>query len=139
MNSPARDKIDQLQQEMLQHRCDMPEPEHFFAPGLYGRKFSMPEDMTVVGKIHKHSHFLMVLKGEAVIVTADSKQVVKAGDVFVGQPGVKRAVYAVVDTIFMNVHHNPTNTQDLDQIESDLIEDEGFKVEYHKAIERCNQ
>ncbi len=139
MSSPDINKIEQLQQEMLQHRCDMPEAEHFFAPGLYGRKFSMPEGMAVVGKIHKHSHFLMVLKGEAVIVTADSRQVVKAGDVFVGQPGVKRAAYAVTDTIFMNVHHNPTNTQDLEQIESDNIEDEGFKVEYHKAIERCIQ
>ncbi len=134
MTAPARNKIEQLQEEMLKHRCDMPEAEHFFAPGMYGRKFPLPAGMTVVGKRHKHAHFLMILKGKTAIVDEEKRVIAEAGDVFVSQPGVKRVVHALEDTIFFNVHLNPSDTQDLEQIEFEHIEDEGFKLEYHKAI-----
>ena len=62
---PSRKKIQQLQDTMLELRTDMPEAEHFFAPGMYGRRFTMPAGMLVVGKIHKHAHLMMVLKGRA--------------------------------------------------------------------------
>lgn len=133
--TPTREKIEQLQQSMLELRCDMPEAEHYFAPGVYGRRFTMPAGMLVVGKIHRHAHLMMVLAGRAEVITEFDRAVVSAGHVAVSQPGAKRVVLALEDTVFMTVHHNPSDTQDLQDIESEHIEDEGFKLEYHTAIE----
>lgn len=134
--TPTRQKIQELQQSMLELRCDMPEAEHFFAPGMYGRRFSMPAGMLVVGKIHKHAHLMVVLKGRAEIVTEFGRDMVEAGHVSVSQPGAKRVVLALEDTIFMTVHHNPEDVEDLDEIEAQHIEDEEFKLEYHEDIAR---
>lgn len=134
--NPTRQKIQELQQSMLELRCDMPEAEHFFAPGMYGRRFCMPAGMLVVGKIHKHAHLMVVLKGRAEIVTEFGRDVVEAGHVSVSQPGAKRVVLALEDTVFMTVHHNPKDVEDLDEIEAQHIEDEDFKLEYHEDIAR---
>jgi len=131
---PSREKIQQLQETMLELRCDMPEAEHFFAPGMYGRRFTMPAGMLVVGKIHKHAHLMMVLKGRAEIVTEFGRDVVEAGHVSVSQPGAKRVVLAQEETVFMTVHHNPSDTENLEEVEDDHIEDEEFQLEYHKQI-----
>lgn len=127
----TRDKIQQLQQSMVDLRCDMPEAEHFYAPGTYGRKFTMPAGMLVVGKIHKHSHLMMVLKGRAQVITEFDNTIVEAGYVGVSQPGAKRVVYAFEETTFMTIHHNPTNSEDLEEFEANHIIDEGFLPEYH--------
>ena len=134
--NPTRQKIQELQQSMLELRCDMPEAEHFFAPGMYGRRFSMPAGMLVVGKIHKHAHLMMVLKGRAEIVTEFGRDMVEAGHVSVSQPGAKRVVLALEDTVFMTVHHNPEDVEDLDEIEAQHIDGEDFKLEYHEDIAR---
>lgn len=134
--NPTRQKIQELQQSMLELRCDMPEAEHFFAPGMYGRRFSMPAGMLVVGKIHKHAHLMMVLEGRAEIVTEFGRDMVEEGHVSVSQPGAKRVVLALEDTVFMTVHHNPEDVEDLDEIEAQHIEDEDFKLEYHEDVAR---
>ena len=121
---------------MLELRTDMPEAEHFFAPGMYGRRFSMTAGMLVVGKIHKHAHLMMVLKGRAEIVTEFGRDLVEAGHVSVSQPGAKRVVLAIEDTVFMTVHHNPDDELDLEAIEEQHIEDENFQLEYHEDIRR---
>lgn len=133
-STSTREKIQQLQNSMLELRCDMPEAEHFFAPGMYGRRFEMPAGMLVVGKIHRHAHLMMVLKGRAHVVTEHGAGVVEAGHVSVSQPGAKRAVYAFEDTVFMTVHHNPSDTENLDEIENTHIETEGFDLEFHSAV-----
>ena len=129
--------IQQLQESMVPIRDDMPEAEHFFAPGMYGRRFPMRAGDLVVGKTHKHEHLMMVLKGRAHIVTEHGRETVEAGHVSVSPAGAKRVVLAIEDTIFMTVHHNPEDTQDLKLIEAEHIKDEGFKPEYHIAATRA--
>lgn len=128
-------KIQNLQNSMLEIRTDMPDPRHLFAPGMYGRELIIPAGMLVVGKIHKHSHLLMVLKGKSVIISQFGREIVEAGHFSVSQPGVKRVVLALEDTVFVTVHHNPENVEDLDVIEQQHIEDENFNLEYHTAIQ----
>lgn len=130
---PTKDQIKAFQDALIPIRCEMPQAEHFFAPGMYGRKFAMPAGMVVVGKIHKHSHLMMVLKGKAEVVTEFGRDIVEAGYVTVSQPGAKRIVLAYEDTVFMTVHYNPDDIEDLEEIEKQHIEDEGFKLEYHQA------
>lgn len=128
--------VKRLQEMMIPVRCDMPEAEHYFAPGMYGRKLIIPAGMLVVGKIHKHSHFMMVAKGHALVVSEHDKQEVKAGDMYVSQVGAKRVVFAFKDTVFITVHLNPSNTQDMEVIEREHIEDEKFKKEFHLSANK---
>ena len=39
----------------------------------------------------------------------------------VSPPGKKRVIYANEDSIFVNIHKNPTNTQDLKELEKDIV------------------
>ena len=110
-----------LQAAMLPIECPMPEAVHHFAPGMYGREFSMPAGMAVVGKIQKHGHLMMVLKGRATVVDEFGRYEVSAGFVQASKPGAKRVVYAHEDTTFMTVHLNPADTTDLGLIESEHI------------------
>jgi quercetin dioxygenase-like cupin family protein len=127
--SSAREQIDRIQAAMIPIRCEMPEAIHHFAPGMYGREFHMQAGMTVVGKIHKHGHLMMVAKGRATVVDEFGKYEVAAGFVQASRPGAKRVVYAHEDTIFVTVHLNPSDTQDLEAIEADHIEPESEEMQ----------
>jgi len=120
-NNPSREQISQLQDTMSLVQCTAQEPEHYFAPGMYGRKFFMPAGMLVVGKIHRHAHLMMVLKGKATVITEFGKEEVEAGYVSVSQPGAKRVVLAHEDTLFMTVHVNANDSEDLAEIEKEHI------------------
>jgi hypothetical protein len=130
----TRDQIQDLQAAMLPIRCDCPQPEHFFAHGQYCRRFSMPAGMLVVGKIHKHDHLMMLLKGSALVISEFGSDEIEAGYVAVSKAGVKRVVLAIEDCVFATVHNNPENSQDLVEIESAHIEDEQFIPDYHVGV-----
>lgn len=134
-SAPSKEQIFRLQQAMIPIQCEMPEAEHFFAPGMYGRRFAMPAGMLVVGKIHKHAHLMMVLKGRASVLTEFGREEVSAGYVSVSQPGAKRIVLAYEDTVFMTVHTNQTDTQDLLEIESQHIIPESCYLDEDKIKE----
>ncbi len=106
--------------EALIPRCLPPAEmvlEHYFLPGVYIRKLSMKAGTVIVGKIHSTVHGCIVAKGQIAV----GKTVLVAGDVFVSEPGAKRAGYAIEDTVFINVHANPDDSQDLALLESRLI------------------
>ncbi len=94
---------------------------HLFAPGMYARKIHIPAGHVIIGKIHRHQHLNFVMKGRCMVATEYGKKEVKAGDVFVSEAGLKRAVYAVEDCEWVTVHHNPTDTQDLGEIQENVI------------------
>ena len=121
---PTRAQIMALQEAMIPIQCPMPEAVHHFAKGMYVREFSMPAGMLVVGKIHKHQHMMMVLKGRATVGTDEGMQEVSAGYICVSPPGAKRVVLAHEDTTFATVHLNPEDSQDLEAIEAEHIEPE---------------
>jgi hypothetical protein len=120
----SRDQILRLQEAMIPLESTQPDPTHFFAPGMYLRELTVPAGMLMVGKIHKHAHFLMVLQGRAEVQSEFGCMTVEAGHISVSPPGVKRVVLALEDTKFVTVHVNPSNTQDLEIIEAEHIESE---------------
>lgn len=94
---------------------------HHFAPKVYGREILLPAGSDVVGKIHRHAHLNVIVKGRALVATEFGSHEVKAGDIFVSDPGTKRAVHAIEDTVWMTIHPNEADTQDLEQIEEYVI------------------
>lgn len=121
---PTLEKIKRLQDAMVPLQCEQPEPRHFFAPGMYLRELVVPAGMLIVGKIHKHEHFLMVLKGRAEVISEFGRMTVEAGHISISPAGVKRIVLALEDTQFVTVHVNKEDSHDLTVIEAEHIEPE---------------
>lgn len=120
----TREKIQRLQEAMVPLQSEQPEPNHFFAPGMYLRELVVPAGMLIVGKIHKHAHFLLVLKGKAEVISEFGRMAVEAGHISISPAGVKRVVLALEDTQFVTVHVNKEDSQDLTMIEAEHIEPE---------------
>ena len=39
----------------------------------------------------------------------------------ISEPGSKRLIYAVEDSVFVNVHKNPSNTKDIEQLQEEIV------------------
>lgn len=114
---------------------DMP-LQHVFAPGLYVRTIYIPAHGVIVGKIHKHRHANVLSQGKVVIFTEFGGVERWEGPLtMVSEPGTKRAVYAETDVYWTTIHQNPTDTQDLAELERMIIAEsyedyERWKREY---------
>jgi len=95
--------------------------KHTFADGVYIRQMDMFKDSVVVGAIHKHLHVWFLLTGHVTVTTEDTTEDYIAPCYVVSTPGVKRVILAHKDSIFVNVHKNPSNTQDVDQLEKEIV------------------
>lgn len=106
------------------HLAQMPQlelpTEHYFADGMYARVLPRPAGTLIVGKVHKREHFYIVAKGRVAVYMDDEAREYGAGSLIVSQPGTKRAVLALEDSVCMTVHR--TNKRNLDKIERELIE-----------------
>ena len=95
--------------------------KHAFADGVYIRQMDMVKDTVVVGAIHKHLHVWFLLTGHVTIATEDTTEDYIAPCYVVSTPGVKRVILANEDSIFVNIHKNPSNTRDLDELEKEIV------------------
>lgn len=107
--------------------------KHSFAPGIYVREIKIPAGMVIVGKLHKHEHPNFLLEGEVIVITEDGgREYLKAPCSMISKGGTKRALYSVTDLVWTTVHHNPTDTQDLDELEEIIIAKD--YLEYAKYV-----
>jgi|TARA_R100000541_G_scaffold19812_1_gene29785 hypothetical protein len=95
--------------------------KHSFVDGIYVRQMEMSKDSMVVGAIHNHEHLWFLLTGNIVILANEKTEEYIAPCYVKCPPGMKRVIYAVSDSIFVNIHKNPTNTQDLDKLEAEIV------------------
>lgn len=99
----GRAKVYALEAAILtQPQVDCP-VDHFTAPGQIARRMQIPAGTVVTGAVHKVKHLIVIAKGRLRIVTDTGTREVEAGDVFVCQPGMKNAVYALEDSAWVNV------------------------------------
>ena len=133
--NPSREQILKLQAAMIPIQCEQPEPIHRFAPGMYMRELTVPAGMLIVGKTHRHDHFLMVMSGRAEVMSEFGRQVVEAGHISMSKAGVKRIVLAIEDTRFITIHHNPSDSEDLEVIEAQHILPDANELELCQAKE----
>jgi len=108
--------------------------KHSFSDGIYVREISIPKGTVLTGKIHKHEHPNFLLEGEVFVITEEGKEVLTAPCSMISKAGTKRALYAITDLVWTTVHHNPTNTQDLEELEKIVIAD-SYK-DYEKFISK---
>jgi quercetin dioxygenase-like cupin family protein len=104
------DAVEKLEAQLLQMpQVDLP-IIHRFAPGVYMREILMPAGTVVIGHEHTTSHFNVVITGEAFVVMGNERVAVSAGDVFVSEAGVRKALLIEEDTIWQTIH--PIEAQD---------------------------
>lgn len=116
-----RAAIDRLQSAM-DAMPQVPQPlTHHFTEGLYGREIFNPKGCLIVTKIHKAPNFSFILKGKLSVITEEGEDVLEAPGFFITKPGTKRVLYSHEDTVFMTVHPNPTNTDNLETLEAGII------------------
>ena len=95
--------------------------KHTFADGVYIRQMDMKKDSVVVGAIHNHLHVWFLLTGHVTVATEETTEDYIAPCYIVSTPGVKRVIRANEDSIFVNVHKNPTNTRDISKLEKEIV------------------
>ena len=94
---------------------------HRYQEGVYIREIFMAAGTIVIGKIHKHEHWNFILKGSGVFITKEGKFIYNGPQTFISGPGIQKIVFNVTDTVWSTIHHNPTNTQDLTEIEKEVV------------------
>jgi len=125
------DKADEV--DIVTHQDSTHFPlKHTFADGIYVRQMSMARGSVVVGAIHKHLHVWFLLTGHISVATEEHVEDYVAPCYVVATPGTKRVIRANEESIFVNIHKNPTNTQDIQQLEKDIVAKD-FK-EYEEYI-----
>ncbi len=121
--------------ELAMKRCNAdgtllafdPPVHHFFAEGVYVRQMFIPAGVALVGHIHRYSCVNIVL-GEIEVATEEGKKRIVGPITFASPAGVKRAGYAIRDTLWTTIHMNPDNVRDIDKLEAVLIVDVYDKV-----------
>tara|TARA_Y100000592_G_C5437228_1_gene301390 strand:+ start:1015 stop:1458 length:444 start_codon:yes stop_codon:yes gene_type:complete len=94
---------------------------HKFADQLYIRQMDMKAGQIVVGAIHNHLHVWFLMTGR-VLINNNGKKVEHIAPCYtVSEPGSRRVIYAVEDSIFINVHKNPSNTKDIKELEKEIV------------------
>jgi len=114
-----RQRLLEIQDEMLkgeQVECPL---LHDFAPGVYTRRILMPADSFVIGATHKTEHLNMALSGSAYVMMDGEITFVKAPAVIKSKAGQKKCFRIVEEMIWATIH--PTDETDLDKLESDLV------------------
>jgi len=107
---------------------------------VYGREIFLPKGVIAIGKIHRHPHLNFILKGKVSVNTEFGKQYLTAPCVFISEPGLKRAVLAEEDTIWVTVHLTEhIGEENLDKIEDEVIsptyEELGLMASTNKGVE----
>jgi hypothetical protein len=97
--------------------------QHFFAPGVYVRRMLIPEGVCTIGHIHKNPCVTIIAYGDVIITTGEKREHYVGEHTFESPAGVKRAVWALKDTVLTTIHGNPTNERDPEKIFEMLIVD----------------
>tara|TARA_R110002167_G_scaffold244449_1_gene449972 strand:+ start:68 stop:511 length:444 start_codon:yes stop_codon:yes gene_type:complete len=90
---------------------------HSFSEGIYIREMSMLKDGVVIGKIHNRSHTWFLMKGKIRIANEDGIVTYSAPTYVNASSGAKRVIVALEDSVFVNIHPNPDNITDTDELE----------------------
>ena len=94
--------------------------KHNFSDQLYMREMKMKAGTFVVSAMHHTDHFWFLMTGR-ILVTTDGETVEHIAPCFEKSiKGAKRLIMCSEDCIFINIHKNPSNTRDLDEIENKL-------------------
>ena len=95
--------------------------KHSFSEGIYTREILIKKGMYAIGKIHKSDHTFFLMKGKLLLCSEDGVKELEAPFYGTAKAGTKRVAVALEDTVFVNVHPNPNNIQEIDILEDMFV------------------
>ena len=112
--------------------------KHTFSDGIYVREMFVPKGMMLVGKIIKQAHHIFLMSGKIAIITEDGEKIMEGPCSVVAKGGTKRVGYALTDVVWINVHPNITDTQDLDKLEQEVIAKDYDEYDKYLELKKSN-
>ncbi len=110
--------------------------KHWFAPSLYGREITMPDDLILTTEIHATEHIAIISKGAVTVYTEHGLEYLEAPFTMITKIGTKRAMLTHGEVVFTTIHHNPTNETDLDKLEEIMtFKNEEAYQNYQRLLE----
>jgi len=107
------EKIEQMEDVLLEMpQVDIP-VENLFVNGMYARKILIPRDTILTGRVHLADYVDIMLSGDITVATPDGVKRFTGFNIFEGKQGRKRAGYAHEDTHWVTVHR--TEIKDADE------------------------
>jgi len=89
---------------------------HSFTPGIYIRQIFIPAGAMITSRVHKTEHHFIILKGVIVVKSGTEDVVYRAPYMGITDPGTRRALLAIEDTVWATIHANPDDITDPDVI-----------------------
>lgn len=115
-----REKVEQLEEMMQAYDPAILPIKHHFADGIYAREMFIPANAVLTGAVHKTNHMCILSMGRVRVATEDGPVELTAPATLIAHPGAKRAIFALEDSVWTNIH--ATNETDVDKIVEDLTE-----------------
>jgi len=112
--------------------------KHTFSDGIYVREMFIPKGMMLVGKIIKQTHHIFLMSGRIAIITEDGEKIMEGPCSVVAKGGTKRVGYALTDVVWINVHPNITDTQDLTKLEEEVIAEDYDEYNRYLELKKSN-
>jgi hypothetical protein len=120
----APSKIDELERVIVDNLEQfIPVTEHFFIPGEYIRRIHMPAGSYLTSKTHATRHPFKVTKGRCIVYDelGQELQHITAPYCGITEPGTRRALQIIEDTVWTTYHTNEDDETDLAVIEGRVI------------------
>lgn len=142
MNKLARQEqfnnfVDECEVAMQFAPLDLP-LKHYFSPGIYLREMFIPAGAMLSSLVHLTDYNFVVSMGAINIADGEEITTILAPYTGESKAGVRRFGYALQDTIWTSIHHNPDNCRDLDELEKRLFKpyDNKLLKEFKKEIDQ---
>lgn len=85
------------------------------------REMFIPKHTILTGKIHRHAHLNIILRGDISVLTEHGVRRITGPCTLQSSAGIKRAGFAHEDTVWITVHPNPDDERDMDKLEARYI------------------
>ena len=131
-----REKVEQLEEMMQAYDPAILPIKHHFADGIYAREMFIPAGVVLTGAVHKTNHMCILSVGHVRVATEDGPVELVGPAVLTAKPGTKRAIYALEDSVWTNIH--ATNETDVDKIVEDLTESTAAELQGGAANKQLN-
>ena len=126
-----KEKVEELEKMMQAYDPVVLPLKHHFADGIYAREMFMPAGAVLTGAVHKTTHMCILSQGRVRVATADGPVELVAPATLIAHPGAKRAIYALEDSVWTNIH--ATNETDLDKLVEELTESTAAELQSGSA------
>lgn len=112
----TREKVEHLEQQMLnspQVECPV---RHYFSAGLFAREITIPKGVVLVGAVHKQDNLAVLSAGKLRIVTDDGVKEIAAPATMHIKAGAKNCALALEEAVWTNFWPNEDNEQSIEKL-----------------------